>query len=359
MLSNNLDDYNFHLPAELIASVALDDRSACRLLYLGGDAPRAVHDRFINIGNYLRDDDVLVVNNTKVMKARIFGFVDDQSVELLLARRNDGFWTALVYSKARLTPGAKITITTGEHSFIDVFIHSRQDDGLYRLQCDADLGSIAEEHGEMPIPPYFKRKATASDEINYQTVYAKHLGAVAAPTAGLHFTDEMLNTLKARGISVVETTLHVGPGTFLPIRTKVLDDHRMHGEHFILDEESAVRLNDARRKNRRIIPVGSTAMRVLEHVMQCAREAHRDEFFSCAGETSIFIRPGYKFLACDGIITNFHIPRSTLILLVAAVAGRERILRAYHEAIEKSYRFYSYGDATFLEVCSEYAATRK
>lgn len=348
----SIDDFNFSLPANLIASEALSDRSSCRLLYLGTKSEKPTHDNFINIGNYLKPSDVLVVNNTKVMKARIFAYHNDTRIEVLLARQiSDGNWTALIYSKGRLPLGSLLYVKWNEalHA-ITIIRESSSENPLYEISSNIDLWDYVENFGELPIPPYFKRSAEESDDTYYQTVYAKNLGAVAAPTAGLHFTDELLSDLRKKGISVVEITLHVGPGTFLPVRCKNIEDHKMHAEYFIMSEDSAMKLNQARERKQRIIAVGTTAMRVLEHVMHQATHDGNPQFFPCEGETSIFIKPGFKFLACDGLLTNFHIPRSTLVMLVSAVVGRERLLEAYEEAIKENYRFYSYGDACLFEV---------
>jgi S-adenosylmethionine:tRNA ribosyltransferase-isomerase len=349
----SLDLYDFNLPPHLIATDALLDRSACRLMYLGQNSLKPTHDIFKNIGTYLRPTDVLVVNNTKVMKARIYAYDDaGKRIELLLARPlPNGRFSALIYARSARMVGGVLQLYAGDHAHqLKIVAEHANENGVYEIESDIDLAHYAASFGEIPVPPYFRRVAQESDDINYQTVYAKHLGAVAAPTAGLHFTEDLLKNLQDMGISVVETTLHVGPGTFLPIRSNNIENHRMHAEYFVMDETCAQALNRAKNNKQRIIAVGSTAMRVLEHVMLEAVANKQNGFFPCEGETSIFIRPGHQFLACDGIITNFHIPRSTLILLVSAVAGRERVFQAYHEAINLNYRFYSYGDACFFEV---------
>lgn len=347
IMATALEDYNFVLPPHLIATDALVDRTSCRLLYLGRDSVAPHHDSFKNIANYLRPTDVLVVNNTKVMKARIVATLNGYNAEILLVhKRENGHWSALIYcKKQRLARGARLQING---AFVDV-LSDNDETGCYEITSDIDLAKYSERHGEIPLPPYMKRKACESDEQNYQTVYAKHVGAVAAPTAGLHFTDDLLQNLRNMGVTIVEITLHVGPGTFMPIRCSDIRDHKMHSEHFMIDEHAAQTLNQAKARGQRIIPVGSTSMRVLEHMMHTAANEGHNQFVACASETSIFIRPGHKFLACDGIITNFHIPRSSLLVLISALAGRERVLNAYEEAVAKEYRFYSYGDACFFE----------
>lgn len=350
---DSLLNYDFDLPDDLIATTALADRNASRLMVLRNHDALPVHDHFANLDNYLRDDDVLVVNNTKVMKARIDAYkATGGRVELLLVRPlAHGRWATLINGKGPHLPGSILRLGSpdGEHHIV---IEQKNSDeaGLYEINCTTDLNTYIDDNGELPLPPYFRRRANDSDAVSYQTVYAKIKGAVAAPTAGLHFTDTHLDRLRARGITVVEVTLHVGPGTFLPIRCDNLDEHKMHSEFFSLSEDVAHILNRARTKGQRIIPVGTTSMRVLEHVMQQAHARGHHQFFACNEATSIFIRPGYRFLASSALITNFHLPKSTLLLLVSAVAGRERILRAYQEAIAQRYRFFSYGDASFLEI---------
>lgn len=348
-----LSNYDFELPEELIATRPIPNRGASRLLALREHDEIPAHDVFANIGSYLRFGDVLVLNNTKVMKARITAFKKTGGrVEILLVRSLiEGRFLALINGKGPFLPGTPLVLRAGDTEH-QVLVVKRCDDepGLYELSCDVDLGPFTETYGELPLPPYFNRRAEKEDEARYQTVFAKNLGAVAAPTAGLHFTEEHLQAIKALGVDVVEITLHVGPGTFLPIRTQNIHEHRMHTEYFWLSEDVAARLNRAKRDGGRIIAVGTTSMRVLEHVMQCAQREGRDAFFPCEDKTAIFIKPGHKFLGCDAIITNFHVPRSSLIVLVSAVAGRERILRAYAEAIALGYRFFSYGDACYLEI---------
>lgn len=348
-----LTDYDFHLPEELIATTALDDRGASRLMVLmrGADAPH--HDQFANLSHYLRKGDVLVVNNTKVMKARIEAFKKTGGrVEILLVRPiADGAWAALINGKGPFLAGTTLALGSKE-SLQEIVVNGKNTDeaGLYEITTTVDLHDYLDKNGELPLPPYFRRRACEKDHESYQTIYAKTLGAVAAPTAGLHFTEALFAKLRAKGIEIVEVTLHVGPGTFLPIRTEIIAEHRMHEEYFTLSLDAAAGLNRARARGSRIIPVGTTSMRVIEHVMQQAHAEGQREFFACDGKTRIFIRPGYQFLASNALITNFHLPRSTLLLLVSAIAGRDRIISAYVEAIAQRYRFFSYGDACFLEV---------
>lgn len=356
---NQLSDYDFVLPSELIATRALEDRGASRLLCLGKEDNSPTHDVFLNLGKYLRPGDVLVVNNTKVMKARIYAFkATGGRVEILLVRPHaQGSWVALMNGSGPFLPGMKLSLgAVGHQDCVEVVARLEEEPGLYEIISSCDLAKYARHVGEMPLPPYFGRKADENDEQSYQTVYAQEeaWGAVAAPTAGLHFTQRHLEKLAKQGVKLAQTTLHVGPGTFLPIRVDNINDHKMHTEYFSMNEETALMLNQARKSGARIIVVGSTALRVVEQVMQWANQKNSQEFFACEGRTSLFIRPGYKFLACEAIITNFHVPRSTLFVLISAIVGRERALAAYEEAILRKYRFFSYGDACYFEISNKY-----
>lgn len=358
-LHNQLSDYDFALPPELIATRALDDRALSRLMCLSKDDSYPTHDVFSNLGKYLKPGDVLVVNNTKVMKARIYAFKPTGGrVELLLVRPHAlGSWVALMSGLGNFRPGMKLSLgAVDKQNWVEVIGKIEDEPGLYEIFSSCDLSEYARASGEMPLPPYFGRKADEKDELSYQTVFAREdtLGAVAAPTAGLHFTQEHLEKLAQAGIKLAQTTLHVGPGTFLPIRVDNIDDHKMHSEYFSMSEETALLLNEAKILGSRIVVVGSTALRVVEQVMLWASQKNSDQFFACEGKTSLFIRPGYKFLACDAIITNFHVPRSTLFVLISAIIGRERALAAYEEAIRQRYRFFSYGDACYFEMSNKY-----
>ncbi|MCA9507552.1 MAG: tRNA preQ1(34) S-adenosylmethionine ribosyltransferase-isomerase QueA [Myxococcales bacterium] len=348
---NKLSDYDFHLPKELIATTPLLERGSSRLCVLKKNQEQAYDDVFSNISYYLNPGDVVVINNTKVMKARIFAFKESgSSVEILLVRPTPaGSWTALLSGKGNLIGK---TLFLGNDTHIEVLQKFPHEPGLYEIKSDCDLSDYAKQFGEIPLPPYFGRKANEHDNTSYQTIFAKdeNLGAVAAPTAGLHFTPQLIDELKKKSINIVETTLHVGPGTFLPVRCENIDDHKMHSEFFILNQNAADALNNARKQGKRIIVVGTTAMRVIEQSMQWAHERGVNYFSGCEGQTKIFIRPGYRFLGCDAIITNFHTPKSTLLMLVSAVIGRKLALRIYAEAVEKKYRFFSYGDACYFEI---------
>jgi len=358
-MHTQLSDYDFALPSELIATRALDDRAASRLLCLGKDDIYPTHDVFSNLEKYLKPNDILVVNNTKVMKARIYAFKPTGGrVEILLVRPHaEGSWVALMNGAGPFRPGIRLSLGPApQENWIEVIGKLEHEPGLYEIFSSCDLSNYARECGEMPLPPYFGRKADEKDELSYQTVFAREdtLGAVAAPTAGLHFTHEHLAKLAHAGIKLAQTTLHVGPGTFLPIRVDNIADHKMHTEYFSMSEETALLLNETRKAGARIVVVGSTALRVVEQVMLWAVERNSKDFFACEGKTSLFIRPGYKFLACEAIITNFHVPRSTLFVLISAIVGRERALAAYEEAIRCKYRFFSYGDACYFEMSNKY-----
>lgn len=349
-----LSDYDYFLPKDLLAKEAILDRAGSRLMRLSKEDVAPRHDNFRNIGSYLNPGDVLVVNNTKVMKARIEAFkTTGGRVLILLVRPINNRFHVLIDGRGPFLTGTKLHLgCTGSANELRVIDKVKDEPGLYEVEANLDLAHYADLYGKLPLPPYFGREAEARDYESYQTVFAKdeHWGAVAAPTAGLHFSNELLNTLKAQGVRIVETTLHVGPGTFLPIRVENLDDHRMHSEWFSLNADSAEILNHAKTNNHRIIAVGTTALRVLEQTMQWAYEKNSQDFFACRGITSLFIRPGFKFLAADGLITNFHLPRSTLLVLVAAVVGLKRVLQCYEEAIKEHYHFYSYGDACFFDM---------
>jgi S-adenosylmethionine:tRNA ribosyltransferase-isomerase len=348
---NQLCDYDFFLPPELIATQAPAERSSARLMCLTKNQ-NIEHDFFYNLINYLKPHDLLVLNNTKVMKARIYAFKESgANVEILLVRpTGENRWAALLNSRA-LKNGTKIFLDNHKN-YIEIIQKSTEEPDLYEMSSSCDLAEYARKYGEMPLPPYFNRKAESIDEHRYQTVYAREQewGAVAAPTAGLHFTNEHMNKLKEHGIDFAEITLNVGPGTFLPIRVNNIDEHRMHNEYFICDDKTAHMLNNARAHKRRIIAVGTTVLRVLEHIMLKAHAKNSKLFFPCADKTALFIKPGHNFLAIDALITNFHTPKSTLFVLVSALLGRERAMSAYNEAIEKRYRFFSYGDSCYFEL---------
>lgn len=348
-----LSDYDFLLPSELIAKFPPISRGDSRLLVLKKDHISPQHEHFTDIINHLNHGDILVINNTKVTKARLMAKkISGGKVELLIIKPliNNSF-ICLAKGLGKCELNTEIIIEDTLTAYIK---KSCADNDYYVIQIldDGDLECLIKKSGKIPLPPYIKRDTLPIDEERYQTIYAKEFafGAIAAPTAGLHFNQSIINALNKKGVKIVEITLHVGPGTFLPIKTEIIEDHQMHKEFFIMDEKAALALNLARLNKKRIVVVGTTAMRVVEQVIKWANLKGLNEFFPCEGETQIFIRPDFKFLAVNSIITNFHLPKSTLFLLICAVLGKERAFKAYDEAIKNKYRFFSYGDACFFDI---------
>lgn len=340
----NIEDFDYNLPKNLIAQTPLKNRSDSKLLVLDKNTKEITHTNFKNIIDYLTPGDVLVINDTKVIPARLIGTkeITNATIELLLLKeQGNDIWECLSRPTKRLKKGTIITFGNGKlkAEIIDI-----KEYGIVhvKLLYEGILYEILEQLGEMPLPPYITEKLTDKDR--YQTVYAKNIGSAAAPTAGLHFTEELLEEIKQKGIIITNVTLHVGLGTFRPVEVKNIKDHQMHSEFYMMSKETADILNQAKKETRRIIAVGTTSTRTLESIMQ---KYH--EFKECQGNTDIFIYPGYEFLAINGLITNFHLPKSTLIMLVSALAGRETILKAYEEAINNNYRFFSFGDAMFIK----------
>ena len=335
-------DFDYELPEELIAQTPLKDRSSSRLLVMDRASGELEHKVFSDIVDYLVPGDVLVLNNTKVIPARLIGEKEDTKavIELLLLRDlGNDTWECLSRPYKRLHVGTMISF--GKELRAEVL--SLKGEGIVevRLLYEGILMEILDRLGEMPLPPYIHEKLEEKDR--YNTVYAKVEGSAAAPTAGLHFTEELLDKIKAKGVIVTYVTLHVGLGTFRPVEEEKIEDHTMHSEFYHMSQETADILNLAKKEGRRIIAVGTTSTRTLESVMQLY---HR--FQECSGNTSIFIYPGYEFLAIDGLITNFHLPKSTLVMLVSAFSSKENILHAYREAVNNKYRFFSFGDAMFI-----------
>lgn len=340
-------DFNYHLPSELIAQEPLKKRDSSRLLHLSRESGLVVHYNFGDLPDLVHSGDRLVFNNTKVFPARIFCQKGTGArVELLFTHKIDRLtWQALVKPARRLKEGAVVSLE--KDASIKLQLDRIYDNGsrIFSLQS-GNYRSIEEllyKYGEMPLPPYIKRRARDDDRDTYQTVYAQQNGAIAAPTAGLHFTETLMQQLLQKGVESSFVTLHVGIGTFRPIKEEDPENHVMHSEEYILPAETAEQINRTRQQGGRIIAVGTTTVRVLEH---CA--SSEGFLQGNAGSTELMILPGYRFKVIDGLITNFHLPRSTLLMLVAAFAGREQVLSAYREAIEKEYRFYSYGDAMVI-----------
>lgn len=337
-----VDLFDYDLPEDRIATAPLAPREAARLLHL---PVQGLHDRHVrDLPSLVRPGDLWVLNNTRVIPARLRGRRGEAGIDITLHKAvNDTEWLAFAKPGKKLRVGDLVI-------FADDFaaeVLEKMEDGQARLRFDVPdrtaLLNALHIHGEMPLPPYMHRRATETDKTDYQSLFARHDGAVAAPTASLHLTEPLMTQLRAAGAEFVEVTLHVGGGTFLPVKVENTDDHPMHSEWCEVTEDSAARINDARKAGRRIVAVGTTALRTLEST------AEKGEVQAGAKDTSLFITPGYAFQVTDALLTNFHLPRSTLLMLVSAFSGRDRIRAAYDHAIATGYRFFSYGDACFLE----------
>ena len=342
---------NYYLPSELIAQHPLSVRSDSRLLVLNRSTGEVIDSRFSNLGDFLSPGDCLVLNDTKVLPARFFARRSSggKLEGLFLAETTTGDWDVMIKGTRRLKPGDQLYLKDKQKKdFSTAVVLEKQDRGRchLKLKTDTNLETILDKIGFPPLPPYIKRDddlAVAEvDKLRYQTVYARKPGAVAAPTAGLHFTDQLIGRLQQAGIDFAYITLHVGAGTFKPITTENLEDHQFHQERFSIDSRNARIINAAKSKGGRIVVVGTTSTRVLETV------SNRSRIKATTGTTDLFIKPGYKFKVVDAMITNFHLPKSTLLALVAAFAGLENILNAYNHAVKQRYRFYSYGDAMLI-----------
>lgn len=337
------DDFNYELPEELIAQVPLNNRTTSRLMVLDKKTGEIEHKHFYDITNYLNKGDVLVINDTKVMPARLMGIKEETKahIEILMLKNiENDTWECLVKPAKRVKEG---TIINFGNILKGTCIKTKEE-GIRQIKFTYNgiFYEILDKLGEMPLPPYIHEKLKNKDR--YQTVYAKEIGSAAAPTAGLHFTKELLEKIKEKGITITNVTLHVGLGTFRPVNVEDVTKHEMHSEFYQMTKETAEILNRAKKENRRIISVGTTSTRTLETVMQ-----KYGEFKECSGWTNIFIYPGYEFKAINALITNFHLPKSTLVMLVSAFATKEIILNAYKEAVKQKYRFFSFGDAMFIK----------
>lgn len=339
-----LSDFDYELPKELIAQTPMEKRDEARLLVLHRSDKTIEHKVFKDILDYLKPGDCLVRNNTKVIPARLYGVkeVTGANVEFLLLNRIEGdTWEVMVRPGKKLMPGARVSFGDG---LLKAEIIDKMEGGNRKVKFEYDgiFNEILDQIGLMPLPPYIKEKLEKKEM--YQTVYAKYDGSAAAPTAGLHFTEELLDKIRAKGVEIANVTLHVGIGTFRPVKEENIEDHDMHTEHYYIKAEDAEKINNTRKNGGRIIAVGTTSCRVLESVADengMVKEIEDD--------TNIFIYPGYKFKCVDALITNFHLPESTLVMLVSALAGREFILDSYKKAVEEKYRFFSFGDAMFIE----------
>ena len=338
------EDFYFKLPEELIAQDPLEDRSASRLLVLDKESGKIEHRMFRDIKAYLKPGDCLVINDTKVIPARLIGskIGTDAKIEILLLKRKENdIWETLVKPGKKAKPGTKISF--GEGLLIgEVIDVVEEGNRLIQFSYQGIFEEILDQLGQMPLPPYITHQL--EDKNRYQTVYAKHSGSAAAPTAGLHFTPELLKEIKESGVDIAHVTLHVGLGTFRPVKVENIQEHHMHSEFYHIEASEAEKINRAKRGGHRIICVGTTSCRTIESA------AKPDGTLSeCSGWTEIFIYPGYRFKVLDCLITNFHLPESTLIMLVSALAGREHVLAAYEEAVKERYRFFSFGDAMFIK----------
>ncbi|GAB1762426.1 tRNA preQ1(34) S-adenosylmethionine ribosyltransferase-isomerase QueA [Priestia megaterium] len=339
-----VDLFDFHLPEELIAQTPLEQRDASRLMVLNKETGNVKHHMFHDLLDYVQEGDCLVLNDTRVLPARLFGTKEDTgaNIEVLLLKQTQGdTWETLVKPAKRVKEGTVISFGDGR---LTAVCKETSDQGgrLLEFNYEGIFYEVLEQLGEMPLPPYIKERL--DDQERYQTVFAREQGSAAAPTAGLHFTEEMLEQLKTKGVHIAFLTLHVGLGTFRPVSVDDLEEHDMHAEFYQVSEGTAALLNSVREKGGRIISVGTTSTRTLETI---ATE-HNGKFVASSGWTNIFIFPGYEFKAIDGMITNFHLPKSTLIMLVSALAGRENVISAYEQAVAEKYRFFSFGDAMLI-----------
>lgn len=336
-------DFYYDLPEELIAQDPLEDRSSSRLLVLDKKTGETQHHTFREIVNYLNPGDCLVINDTKVIPARLIGAKEETGAKievLLLKRKQNDVWETLVKPGRKAKPGTRISFGDGllNGEVIDVVDEGNR---LIRFEYDGIFEEILDQLGQMPLPPYITHQL--KDKDRYNTVYAAHEGSAAAPTAGLHFTPELLEEIDRKGVDIARVTLHVGLGTFRPVKVEDVENHHMHSEFYMIDEKAAEKINGAKAWGGRIICVGTTSCRTIESAAD-----ENGHLKACSGWTEIFIYPGYTFKALDGLITNFHLPESTLIMLVSALAGRDHVLAAYEEAVRERYRFFSFGDAMLI-----------
>ena len=340
----NLHDFNYDLPQELIAQDPLLDRSSSRLMVLDQKTGEIEHKVFTDIIDYLEPGDCMVINDTKVIPARLIGHRPgkEEKVEVLLLRRIEAdLWETLVKPGKKCKAGTELTFGDG---VLNAVIEDVVEEGnrLVRFKFEGIWEEVLDRLGQMPLPPYITHEL--KDKTRYNTVYAEHEGSAAAPTAGLHFTKELLEKIEKKGIDIVHVTLHVGLGTFRPVKTENILEHHMHSEYYVVTDDAAERINAAKKRGNRVICVGTTSCRTVESASTEDGVIHAQ-----SGWTEIFIYPGYKFKILDELITNFHLPESTLIMLVSALAGRENVLNAYEEAVKERYRFFSFGDAMFLK----------
>ncbi|MBO5908749.1 MAG: tRNA preQ1(34) S-adenosylmethionine ribosyltransferase-isomerase QueA [Clostridia bacterium] len=336
-------DFYYHLPDELIAQTPIEPRNSSRMLILNKQTGELEHTVFSELFSFLNKGDTLILNNTRVLPARIYGIKEGTGARvefLLLKNLGENTWEALAGPGRRAKSGSVFKFS--DKLFCEVLSSTPEGNRIIKFRCDGEFYSLLDEVGQMPLPHYITEELQNKER--YQTVYSKELGSAAAPTAGLHFTDQMLESLNAQGINIGYVTLHVGLGTFRPVKADNIKDHKMHSEHYIIPSETADLINKTKADGGRVICVGTTSCRTLESAASihgCIKE--------CSGDTDIFIYPGYEFKCMDALITNFHLPESTLIMLVSAFAGYENTMNAYKTAVEQKYRFFSFGDAMFIE----------
>ena len=346
-----IEDFDYELPKELIAQTPEQQRDHCRLMVLNREEGTIRHRHFYDILEHLRPTDCLVLNDSRVIPARLFGEKEGTGahVEFLLSKRIEGdVWETLVRPGRRLKPGDSVSFGGGGLR-AEILEYGEGGTRKVRFQYEGIFMERLEELGKMPLPPYIERASTDEDRDMYQTVYSRVDGSVAAPTAGLHFTEELLRKAKEKGVKLAYVTLHVGIGTFRPVKCENIEEHQMHFEEYFVGEDTARIINDTIRSGGRIVSVGTTSTRTLESAACCDETCGRYLVKAGHGSTGIFIYPGYEYKIVDALITNFHLPKSTLIMLVSALYDREKILEAYREAVEKQYRFFSYGDAMLIE----------
>ncbi len=339
------DDFDFNLPEELIAQTPIEKRDASRLLVLDKKTGEISHRHFTDVIDYMEKGDTLVLNDTKVMPARLYGVKEETGavIEVLLLKdEGNDVWECLTKPAKRIKEDTVVSFGNGKLKAICIEV---LDEGIrkFKLEYKGILYEILDELGEMPLPPYIHEKLQEKDR--YQTVYAKNVGSAAAPTAGLHFTEELLDKIKEKGVNIAYITLHVGLGTFRPVNVEDVSKHKMHSEYYVMSEETAELLNKTKENGHKIISVGTTSTRTLETIASL----YNGKFEACSGWTNIFIYPGYQFKGINCLITNFHLPKSTLVMLVSALAGKDNIMKAYNEAIKEKYRFFSFGDSMLIK----------
>ncbi|MGI6748277.1 MAG: tRNA preQ1(34) S-adenosylmethionine ribosyltransferase-isomerase QueA [Anaerovoracaceae bacterium] len=342
----HITDFDYDLPVELIAQHPADKRDESRLLIVDRKNGSIEHRHFYDILDYLNPDDCLIMNNSKVIPARLFGIKEKTGarVEFLLIKHiKDNIWETMVRPGKRLHKGDRVSFTVDGTLSAEILENGEGGTRIVSFQHDGNFLDLLDRVGKIPLPPYIERESDDEDKIRYQTVYCKKEGSVAAPTAGLHFTNELIERIKQKGTKIAYVTLHVGIGTFRPVKCDKIEDHKMHFEEYEIDEKNADIINQTKKAGGRIISVGTTSTRTVE-----SAASHEGIVQAGRGSTGIFIYPGYKFKVIDSLITNFHLPKSTLLMLVSALYNREKIIQIYEEAVEKKYRFFSYGDAMFI-----------